>query len=302
MRLSTSALPVETVEGWLRDSKGNKYARLHYKKVMFEGGHGTLQLCLRTDLSGQKVETLVKKPHTSIDLSTEALLQWAARGALKSYKLERHIPRVYDIFTTGRETRFSMEFIRGDFPHKYLEKVAHPDIFFFQLLAQICVILHILETVLFMDHRDLKTNNLYVREEAVDLVVLDYHIKAPFRVVILDFGFACVGNESGLTRINVGSNVFPATDPCPKEGRDLFHLITSFCSIPSVYNILSESTQRELDGWLTRGKQNFVRVSQKFQNSQWVYVLTSTPDFAYPKLNPLAILERLTQLGLIFRV
>lgn len=305
LELPLSEFPRETVDGWLHDSEGGKYAKLAYKKVMFEGGHGTLQLCERTDVSGNVAEILVKKPHNYMYVGTEAILQYIARRVLKTHKLHRSIPKVYDIFTggNGRETRFSMEFIRGDFPYVFFEKVANPDIFFFQLLAQICVLLYFLEKDLYLDHRDLKANNLYVRDEPFDSIVeienVKYHVTAPFHAVILDFGFACIGDESGVTRINVGTDVFPMTDPCPKKGRDLFHLVTSFCSIPSVYNKMSETTRNELDGWLTNGPNNFSKVAQRFKDSQWVYVVTSHPDFNYPKLNPLAILERLVKLAII---
>ena len=270
---------------------------------MFEGGHGILQMCTRTDLSGMKMEMLVKKPKTSTYLGSEAILQWIARHMLKPYKLQSAIPKVYDIFTKGSETRFSMEFIKGDFPYVYLANVSNPDQFFYQILLQAAIVLFLLERDLLLDHRDLKANNLYISETPVDYTVdlsgVSYHVKAPFRVVILDFGFACIGNESGVTSINIGSSVFPMTDPCPKEGRDLFHLVTSFWSIPSVHERMSAETCAEVDGWLTKEKRDYSKLAQKFKSPEWVYVVTSQPEFTYPKLAPLAILERFKTLGIV---
>lgn len=301
--ITSSAFPKESVDGWLYNSRSTPYVKLAYKNVMFEGGHGTLQLCSRTDVSGLQIEILVKKPKTATYLGSEAILQWIARQILKPYKLHRAIPKVYDIFTKNGETRFSMELIRGDFPYVYLVKAPNPDVFFYQILAQVAAILFFLERDFFLDHRDLKANNLYISETPVDYTVdlsgVSYHIKAPFRVVILDFGFACIGDESGGTRINIGSSVFSMNDPCPKEGRDLFHLLTSFWSIPSVLQRMSAETRAEVDGWLTREKQDYSRIAQKFKSPEWVYVVTSQPKFIYPNLSPLAILQRFKTMGII---
>lgn len=294
--------PKETMNGCLYDSRNIQYAKLSYENVMFEGGHGTLQLCTRTDLSGVK-QVIIKKPKTSTYLGSEAILQWIARQTLKPYKLQNAIPKIHDIFTKDSETRFSMDFIKGDFPYVYLASVPNPDQFFYQILTQVAVILFILERDLFLDHRDLKANNLYISEKPVDYTVdlsgASYHIKAPFQLVILDFGFACLGDESGATCVNIGSSVYPMNDPCPKEGRDLFHLVTSFWSIPSVRERMSPETKKEVDGWLTHQKRDYSKLAQKFKSPEWVYVVTSQPEFVYPKLAPLAILERFKTMGLI---
>jgi len=296
--------PKENINGCLCDSRNIQYAKLSYEDVMFEGGHGTLHLCTRTDLSGGQVrQVLVKKPKTSTYLGSEAILQWIARHTLKPYKLQSAIPKVHDIFTKDSETRFSMDFIKGDFPYVYLASTPNPDQFFYHILIQAAVLLFILERDLFLDHRDLKANNLYISETPVDYTVdlsgTSYHIKAPFQLVILDFGFACIGDESGITRVNIGSGVFPMNDPCPKEGRDLFHLVTSFWSIPSVHDRMSTETQKEVGDWLTHHKRDYSKLAKKFKSSEWVYVVTSQPEFIYPKLSPLAILQRFKTMGII---
>ena len=301
--ITRAAFPREDMNGWLHDSHATPYAKLSYNTVMFEGGHGTLHQCTRTDISGLKLDILVKKPKASTYLGSEAILQWISRHTLKPYKLQDTIPKVYDIFTKGSETRFSMEFIKGDFPYVYLAKVPNPDQFFYQILAQISVVLFFLERDLYLDHRDLKANNLYITEKPVDYMVdlsgVSYHIKAPFRVVLLDFGFACIGGESGATRINIGSSVFPMNDPCPKEGRDLFHLVTSFWSIPSVRERMCDETHAEVNSWLTHQKRDYSRLAKKFNTTEWVYVVTSQPEFTYPKLSPITFLERLKTMGVL---
>ena len=298
LHIPLDKIPREDADGYLSQEK---YAKLTYEDILFEGGYGILQVCKRTDLSGTILDTLVKKPKNKTYLAKEAILQWIARKTLEPYGLERSIPQVYDIYSKS-SIRFCMERIRGDFPYIYLAKVSNPDVFFFQLLLQVSVLLFFLEKDIYLDHRDLKANNLYIREEPVEYSLIiegvSYTVSAPFRVVILDFGFACVGDESGLTKTNIAPDIFSNSDPCPKEGRDLFHLLTSFWSIPSIRERMSASTKAEVDSWLVNDTKDFSKLARKLTQSHWVYVVTGDVDFKYPKLSPLVILKRLINMGL----
>jgi serine/threonine protein kinase len=294
--------PIEDGAGNLLLEKSTLVS-LIYGKKMFEGGYGNIYHCKRLE-NGTTKSVMVKKAKVpQSHLGEEGLLQWIARNTLKNYSLESAIPEVYDIFVSGKSLSFSMEYIEGDFPYVYLAKVENPDEFFFQILTQVSVLLYFLETDIFLDHRDLKANNLYIREIPVDYKVTIegtiYHVKAPFQVLLLDFGFACIGDETGKTRINIADGIFPDSDPCPKEGRDLFHLITSFWSIPSIRERMTEATQREVDGWLHKDKKDFSKLTRKLNQTDWVYVVTGDPTFKYPKLQPLAILKRLNHLHLV---
>lgn len=301
LHIPLSKFPREDAGGGLFEGK-KQYATLRYENTFFEGGYGLLQLCQRTDLSGSTQQVIVKNATQSINLGPEAITQWLARNVLKSYGLEKSIPQVYDIFEKNSQLSFSMEFIRGDFPYVYLAKVNNPDTFFFQMLTQVSILLFILEKEMNLDHRDLKANNLFIREEPVDYSIdmagVSFRVKAPFRVFILDFGFACIGDGHGKTQINIAPGIFPKSDPCPKDGRDLFHLLTSFWSIPSIRERMSATTQAEVDDWLIKDNKDFSRLSRKFKQTDWVYIVTSDPGFNYPKLSPLSILKRIGELGI----
>jgi serine/threonine protein kinase len=302
LEISLDLFPKEDINGCLFDAEKKHYATLNYENIMFEGGYGILQLCKRTDVSGYIEQVIVKKPKQTINLGPEAITQWLARTILKNYGLEKSIPEVHDIFASSSQLSFSMEFIHGDFPYVYLAKVKNPDLFFFQILAQVSVLLLILEKEMNLDHRDLKANNLFIREEPIDYTLdisgVSIHIQAPFRVFILDFGFACIGNGHGISQVNIAPGIFSSTDPCPKEGRDIFHLLTSFWSIPTIREKMSASTQAEVDDWLTKDNKNFSRLARKFKQTEWVYVVTSNPEFSYPKLSPMSILKRIGELDL----
>jgi len=61
---------------------------------------------------------------------------------------------------------------------------------------------------------------------------------------------------------------------------------------------MSASTQAEVDDWLTKDNKNFSRLARKFKQTEWVYVVTSNPEFSYPKLSPMSILKRIGELDL----
>jgi hypothetical protein len=299
--ISNDRLPYEDLAGNLIINK-IKIATLKYGKKLFEGGYGSLYLCKRIQADRSKKVMVKKAKDVHANLTVEGILQWIARKTLELSGLETAIPEIFDIFVSGHTVAFSMELIQGDFPYIYLARIPNPDEFFFLILAQVSLVLYFLETNIFLDHRDLKANNLYIRETPISYNVtiegLEYELTAPFQVLLLDFGFACIGDESGLTKINIAEGTFPHSDPCPKEGRDLFHLLTSFWSIPSIRDVMTPDTQKEIDEWLVKDKKDFSKLTRKTNKIDWVYVVTSDPDFSYPKLKPTNILKRLTEMKL----
>ena len=292
-------LPHQDKKGYLVDSRKDAFALIQYGSVAFEGGYGTLQMCERSDLSGSK-QAIVKIPRHGADLGPECLIQILARDTLSEKGLGWAVPTVYDLFSKNNEICFSMEFIKGDFPYVYLQEVDNPALFFFQILEQICVFLHILEIRINLDHRDLKANNIYIRPKScnvsIDLSGVVHIIDAPFQVILLDFGFACLGNEKRISKINLDMNTFSNLDPCPKEGRDLFHLISSFWSIPSIRNRMPEWAQKEIDSWFMDGKRNYSKLIKNRKDPDWTYLVTQDPTFTYPMLSPLRLLKRIQQL------
>lgn len=163
IRIPIDKFPIEDGAGNLLLEKSTLVSLIYVKK-MFEGGYGNIYNCKRLE-NGTTKSVMVKKAKVpQAHLGEEGLLQWIARNTLKNYSLESAIPEVYDIFISGKSLSFSMELIEGDFPYVYLAKVENPDEFFFQILIQVSVLLYFLETTIFLDHRDLKANNLYIRD------------------------------------------------------------------------------------------------------------------------------------------
>jgi len=297
IQLHRKEVPFEKVNGDLIDIYRKKFANLKYGSVAYEGGYGILTKARRTDCSGNSVNIMIKEPKTDVSLSSEALLQHLARKTLEKYSLESAIPKVYDIFQKDDVISFTMEFIEGCFPYEFIEKSLSPDIVFLQIISQVAILCYLLQKDIFLDHRDLKANNLYIRKKhikyEINLGRQTFSLNCPFQVVFLDFGFACLGNENGISKINLAQKAMPDLDPCPKGGRDLFHLLTSLWSIPSLRKKMTETLQKEVDSWLLYDGSDYTKLIQKYKRSDWAYVFTGLPEFTYPSLDSKFILQKI---------
>jgi serine/threonine protein kinase len=301
LQLPLTLFPQEHLSGHLKDSSGVTFAFLTYTNLHFEGGYGLLHRVNRKDIRTELMRSaIVKVPKQGTYLGGEALVQWLAWNTLKRYGMESATPEVYDIFVRGRkEVCFCMEYIKGHFPYSLLAVTPNPDLVFFQILAQLCILLGILERDICLDHRDLKANNIYIRERpcqySVDLSGSRWSISCPFQVVLLDYGFACLGNDKKRSRINLSPENFPNSDPCPKQGRDLFNLVTSFWSIPSIRQRMSAANQKEIDTWLHQQKKDYSRLAKTTDEQRIFTVITGEDSFRYPFLEPATLLLRIHQ-------
>jgi serine/threonine protein kinase len=293
--LSMDEIPKLTGKGELVDCYRKPFAKLIPFSVEYEGGYGTLIKGERIDCSGMKQTIIIKEPKGILHLGSEALIQWYARKALGVYGLETAIPKVFDIFSKQDMVCFTMEFISGCFPYEYLEKSLSPDITFLQIIAQVAILCWILQKEILLDHRDLKANNIYIRKKPIKYEIQMenkiYHLSCGFQVVLLDFGFACLGSKKRMSKINIAENALSPFDPCPKFGRDMFHLLTSLWSIPSIRDKMTESTRKEIDSWLVYESIDYSKLVRKYNHTDWVYVLTGMPGFSYLALDSLSLLE-----------
>lgn len=135
-----------------------------------------------------------------------------------------------------------MELVRGQTLEKYLRSVLVKKAFktndkiLKDILVQIAHYLHILQEKLHFNHRDMKINNLFVRQNApgwsrTTTVPNIGEWKSTIDVVLIDFGFACVSCGPGSPRpraslLSAGS-WFRSEHDCLKYGRDLGQLLYS---------------------------------------------------------------------------
>jgi serine/threonine protein kinase len=274
----------------------NRFQRrcfLRIEHVLDHGSYGNIYLGKRDD-----VEVLLKQPRmVEMNLFQEAVLQHLAHKTLEAEGIGWAIPKVYDVFWNKKEVWFSMEHIHGYSVEEWFRSTKTADTDLFYLLAQLSLILATLESHLNLDHRDLKSSNLILKREPCKIHVkihdVVWTLLSPFTVVVLDFGFACLGSEvlRGKPWVNLGDGVLPPMDPCPKEGRDMFHLLTSFLGLPILQQAISKRLHDKIDGWLTLGKKTYGPMARRWSTENWSYLVSSQPNFAIPNCCPLRILQ-----------
>jgi len=289
-------LPRQYIDGTIRIDKRVR-CKIEYGALENKGGHGNIRKAKRTPFLSN---LCVKSPHNpTYSLLPEAILQWYTSNTLRNAGIYGAIPHVYDIFQYAGETRFSMDFIDGISAIQALEAAADPDTMWLQILAQVSCILGYLEETIHLDHRDLKADNLWIRFTPIDYTLyiggVRWRIRAPFQVVILDFGFACIGGDSGNAIVSLSDGILPKIDPCPKEGRDLFQLVASMWSIPAIRSRASKEIQDAMDMLLVHKSSSYTTLVKENIKTHWIYLAVSDVRFRHPPLHPTTLLLKLSQ-------
>lgn len=278
--------PNERIDGTIQTPTGKRRSHLAYTQIVNRGINCVIQKGLRKlPQGGPATQIAIKRPkYPHRHLLAEALVQALAHGILAEEGLRGAVPAVYDIYSFANEMRFAMEWIEGQSVYEFLsEFVRTPGVFemnFLHVLLQLSAILECIHRRLQIDHRDLKLDNIWIRRQQVAYTFSSVRYTAPFQVVLLDFGFACIGDENRKTVLNLG-RVIPDLDACPKEGRDLYHILNRLLDPPEFGAALSEEVRSTILGWMEPIGPSFHRRS---------LVLTAPPDFSMPALSARAVL------------
>ena len=303
--LDIDVLPKQYIDGGIRPAapasaqqqKQQTRCTIVYGSVLAHGRNGRILYAARTP--GKKEAICVKQPiEAEMSLCAEALIQWICSRALEAAGIYGAIPAVHDIFQYAGETRFSMDFIEGVSAVDALLVSAEPDAMWLQILAQTALILGYLEEHVRLDHRDLKANNLWIRPRPVNYSLsvggTQWIVTAPFQVVILDFGFSCIGDDSGNAVVSLSDGVIPKIDPCPKEGRDLFQLVASMWSVQEVRARIGAHVAEDIELLLRNRAASYIdMVKDTARSHWWVYLTVSHHRFRHPPLHPFSLLQKL---------
>jgi serine/threonine protein kinase len=208
---------------------------------------------------------------------------------MDKYHLGFCIPEVYDIFRfkqTG-DIWFSMRPYDAALLSNWCLANSGR---FGELILQIALTLEVVENVLFIDHRDLKVNNILVVDNPVEIRI-SWKGKAitlnfPFHIVYVDFGYACA---KGLVDVRDG---LPAMDLCPKDGRDIYQILVSLWRIKDLRGLLNTKwgawIRSKIDSTLPQSYLNLVETT--FDLS-WMYSVTDNTGFRAPLCKPAAIIN-----------
>ena len=292
--VALDVLPKQYIDNSIRVVQ-NVRCRIQYSHILNRGGYGKILLANRTDLSGVS-QVCVKAPHvSSFSLSAEAIIQCMASNALMTTGIIGAVPTVFDIFQYAGETRFSMSYVKGISCIEHITESSRPETALLEILIQISILLGFLEETIHLDHRDLKADNIWIRPEPVDYSVMlsgkVWKCKAAFQVVLLDFGFSCLGGADGVAVVSLSDGILPRVDPCPKEGRDLFQLISSIWSLPQIRARMNAKLVADIEVLLSYKNKPYINLVQKTLDTNWVYLLVSDLEFKHPPLHPVSLLQ-----------
>jgi serine/threonine protein kinase len=191
----------------------------------------------------------------------EAAVLSLAYTAAKQNKISLSIPKIYEIFIHKKSAEpgiesvksvcIAMEYIQGETLQKFLlrnfDKTnrVENDRIFLNLLKQMAIILDVLQVSLRMNHRDIKINNILIRDPYSSKPVL----------VLIDYGFACIANGiqdpmAEMSQIQAGS-FFGSRFSCFKHGRDIFQYIYSIHCYYPLQNYLSEKLFSFVTKWMS---------------------------------------------------
>lgn len=284
--------PLCSVKGELRDASGGAFI-CKYKplKKLGEGTFGYVDLFTRKDASGAVMTVAMKRPKfPEMKLLDEGIFQQRLHNDLAAYGLGHCVPKVYDIFVyqpTG-DVWFTMEAFKPVLLSQWcvanMKEAADPSYLFVMLLLQIALIIEVLESEMKIDHRDLKVNNMIVVDESTTIEInwkgVERAVEFPFRIVIVDFGFACLGKIIDVR----SSEGLPPLHACPREGRNIFQVLVSLWNIHSVRMSLGEGW----GAWIREKISEVIPLTpcvalvESAKGLDWMYTLTENPDFRAP--------------------
>lgn len=168
------------------------------------------------------------------------------------------------------------------------------------VIAQVATYLAILEAELRLNHRDLKGTNVLmvapseeVIEKRVSLHSAEWTFRASHEAILIDFGFACMGKDSGELVVSAG-DLLPEVDFCPKEGRDLFLFFASLWNIQAFRKSVTWRTESLFTNWLRdRSPITWAQwlVTAAETNLTSMYLLTNSTKFRSRRSAPQEVLK-----------
>ena len=291
-------LPKANIRGEIYDVSGAYLCKLKPVGPLSYGTFGIVEQFIR-DASGICHDIVLKRPKKKgVNLTVEAFFQNYIYEQFLSFGLGHAVPKVHDIFyhRPFGEVMFTMDYIEGSLLSVWcLENICRPGgvRLFVLLLLQIALVLEVLENEFHSDHRDLKVNNILVKDIPIPLTISwrgrEKLVIFPFQVVFIDFGFACRGEEVDVK----GLDGIPLLDPCPKTGRDIFQILANFWSMPSLRGKLNTLWGK----WiverlsLTNTEYPCVRLCETKNDLEWLQGVTDSREFCAPLCAPARIIE-----------
>jgi serine/threonine protein kinase len=212
----------------------------------------------------------------------EACIQQLVAERLAEIGFPYGAPRVLRLVTLrDKSVGFAMEPIDGACTlDRYLEAAPPSSLsnIIVDCLLQLCAMIWYLDQRIGINHRDLTPSNFMIVDHSPRIKILSIEneiidLTSTRSLTLIDFGFSCLGStETHVAELSL-STIYPASDPCPKEGRDLY-LFLGLLYI-DYYPRLPSRLQSLFESWLQEPGSNFCKFMRKDKESakKWLYFM-----------------------------
>jgi serine/threonine protein kinase len=254
---------------------------------------------------GKSCEVYVKRPiMPGKNLLYEACIQKLVRDSLSSVGFPTGAPKLYALFKLcDNSVCFAMEQIQGAITlDKFIESSPKSEItnIVIECLLQLSAMVWHLDTHLGINHRDLKPSNFLIVENSAPvrlILVIEneiLEIESKYTLTLIDFGFSCIGStETNISDISL-SNVYSKSDPCPKDGRDMF-LFLALLYI-DFYNKLHSKLLALFEKWLPGANICSFMRKDKESAKKWIYFMAGNEKIHRFNCCPCRIVQDLQRL------
>lgn len=274
-------------------------------KNVAHGQFGYIDLALYETEHSSK-EVYVKRPIIpGSSLLKEACIQKVVGEGLATVGHLFGTPDIVHIFKLRNGSIcFAMEQIEGACTlDRYLEQLHLSQLSnaIIDCLIQLCSMKSFLTRTLGMNHRDLKPSNCLIVEHdspATRFIIIDnevIEIMTKRSITLIDFGFACFGSSSTHESYLSLSTVYSKTDPCPKEGRDMFVFIGLLYI--DYHTKLPPNLVALFESWLEVPGSNLCTLMRKDKENskKWLYFIAGNEQIITFKSCPIRIIHDLQQ-------
>jgi len=249
------------------------------------------------------MEVYIKRPILAgKSLLQEACIQKLVHDHMVEIGFPTGAPRVLHIFRLRDDSIcFAMEPIqRAQILDTYLKTVSNTQLstLLVESLLQLSAMIWYLNNKIGINHRDLKPSNFLIVEHEPQRKVLMIEneiieISSRYSLTLIDFGFSCLGSTKTRISDMSLSTVYPKSDPCPKDGRDLYLFlgllyIDYYTRLPPIMRCLFEMWLEEPGSKLC----HFMRKDGK-NAKQWLYFMAGNEKILVFRSYPSRILNDL---------
>jgi serine/threonine protein kinase len=260
------------------------------------------------EIDSKQIRVYVKRPILSgKSLLYEACIQKLVKENLSHIGFPTGAPDVVRLFRLcDNSVCFAMEEISGATTlDKFIDSIPVSQIssVIVDCLLQLCAMVWYLDTALGINHRDLKPSNFLITEHEPIQRILQIEneileIESKYSLTFIDFGFSCLGStETQVSDISL-STVYSKSDPCPKEGRDMY-LFLAFLYI-DFYSKLPQKLLTLFESWLNIPGSNILGFMKKDKETtkKWIYFIAGNENIKKFNSSPCKIVKDLNLFSL----